>query len=53
MSYVSTWQCECPAQEDEHDEVGEEGGEPDDLAGGVQALGDDQVDHEPVIDAAL
>ena len=42
-----TWQGEGAAKQDEHDEVGEEGGEPDDLAGGVETLGDDEVDDDP------
>ena len=47
-----TWQCERPSEQDEHDKVGEEGGEPDDLAGGVEALGDDEVDDDPGNDEA-
>ena len=43
----NTWQGEGAAKQDEHDEVGEEGGEPDDLAGGVETLGDDEVDDDP------
>ena len=47
-----TWQCEGPSKQDEHDKVGEEGGEPDDLAGGVESLGDDEVDNDPGDDEA-
>ena len=47
-----TWQCERSSKEDEHDKVGEEGGEPDDLAGGVETLGDDEVDDDPGNDEA-
>ena len=42
-----TWQGEGTTEEDEHDKVGEEGGEPDDLARGVETLGDDEVDDDP------
>ena len=47
MVWSKTWQCEGPSKQDEHDKVGEEGGEPDDLAGGVETLGDDEVDDDP------
>ena len=47
-----TWQCEGASKQDEHDKVGEEGGEPDDLARGVEALGDDEVDDDPGDDEA-
>ena len=43
---------EGPAQQNKHDKVGEEGGEPDDLAGWVQTLGDDHVDNDPGEDQA-
>ena len=49
---LCTWQGEGTTEEDEHDKVGEEGGEPDDLAGGVEALGDDEVDDDPGDDEA-
>ena len=42
-----TWQGEGTTEQDEHDKVGEEGGEPDDLARGVETLGDDEVDDDP------
>ena len=45
--FSKTWQCERPSKQDEHDKVGEEGSEPDDLAGGVETLGDDEVDDDP------
>ena len=44
---LCTWQGEGTTEEDEHDKVGEEGGEPDDLARGVETLGDDEVDDDP------
>ena len=47
MVCSKTWQCEGASKQDEHDKVGEEGGEPDDLAGGVETLGDDEVDDDP------
>ena len=47
LCWKNTWQGEGAAKQDEHDEVGEEGGEPDDLAGGVETLGDDEVDDDP------
>ena len=43
---------EKPEEQCDHDKVGEEGGEPDDLAGGVEALGDDEVDDDPGDDEA-
>ena len=42
-----SFQCESPTEKDDHDEVGEEGGEPDDLPRAVQTFGDDAVDTEP------
>ena len=44
---LCTWQGEGTTEQDEHDKVGEEGGEPDDLARGVETLGDDEVDDDP------
>ena len=44
---LRTWQGEGTTEQDEHDKVGEEGGEPDDLARGVETLGDDEVDDDP------
>ena len=43
----STLQCQGTEEKDEHDKVGEESCEPDDLARGVETLGDDQVDADP------
>ena len=43
----SSLQGESSAQEDGHHKVGEESGEPDDLAGAVETLGNDAVDTEP------
>ena len=36
---LCTWQGEGTTEEDEHDKVGEEGGEPDNFSGRVESLG--------------
>ena len=43
----STLKSESTEEKDEHDKVGEESGEPDDLAGGVETLGNDEVNTDP------
>ena len=40
-------QCEGSTEQDGHHEVGEEGGEPDDLPRAVETLSNDPVDTEP------
>lgn len=40
-------QGDCPDQEGDHNDVGEEGREPNDISGLMQAPADDQVDNDP------
>ena len=42
-----TIECDCSEEKYPHDEVREESSEPDDLARGVETLGDDAVDTDP------
>ena len=43
----SAFQSESTEEEDEHDKVGEESSEPDDLARRVETLGNDEVNTDP------
>ena len=46
-SFHSSFECESSDEQGDHDEVGKERREPDDVARLVEPLADDQVDDEP------